>query len=327
MWMVERVCNKKETDVYVASCVEKGGIYHYKMDDGVLNLIDITSMDRPMYMVVKERKMYIILRAPFTNGDSGLIIYDIDDNGKLVNPSEIFSTKGKVACHLAVEGEDVYCVNYISGSVIKMPELLVEHEGHGIHPQRQEKPHTHYVGVTPDHKYVCVTDLGLDTIFIYDKNLKCYGKAKVPEGHGVRHLAFSEDGKWLFAVNELMSTVSVFAYENGRLKFVDNCKILPSDFQGVSTAAAIRVRDHKIYVSNRGHDTIAILKFHNNRLELDGHIDCGGQTPRDFNFTGEYMLSANQDSHEICVFNTSDKFRLSHKVAVPEPICVCVGCS
>lgn len=325
MWMVGKVCNKKQTDVYVASCVESGGIYHYKMKDGVLNLIDITYMDRPMYMVIKERKMYIILRAPFTNNESGLVIYDIDDDGKLVNPSEIFSTKGEVACHLAVNNEDIYCVNYISGSVIKIPERLVVHEGHGIHPQRQEKPHTHFVGLTPDDEYVCVTDLGLDTIFIYNKNLECCGKAKVPEGHGVRHLVFSEDGKWLFAVNELMSTVSAFAYKNGQLELVDNCKVLPSDFQGISTAAAIRVRDCMLYVSNRGHDTIAVLQFHNNKLEVIEYIECKGKTPRDFNFADEYMISANQDSHDVCVFNISDKFQFIHKAKLPEPICVCVG--
>jgi len=321
---VVRVCNKISREVYIASCVKEGGIYHYKMTDGKLQLQDITKMDRPMYMVIENQKMYIVLRAPFHNKESGVIVYDIDKEGRLNNPTEMISTKGEVACHIAVHKNKVYCANYISGSVVMLPDKVVQHQGQGICPIRQEAPHVHYVGATPDGQYLCVADLGLDTIFVYRPDLTLYEKIRVPDGHGVRHLAFSEDGRWLFAVNELMSTVSVFAYENGRLSFVDNCKILPPDFQGVSTAAAIRVKDNMVYVSNRGHNTIAVLRFHNNKLELSDFINCGGQTPRDFNFADEYLLSANQDSHEVCVFRICENYRLSHKIEVAEPICICV---
>ena len=120
--------NKERGDIYIASCVETGGIYHYQMRSGKLILADITPMDRPMYMVIENRKMYVVLRAPFAdNQDSGVIVYDIADDGKLINPSAIVSTRGEVACHIAVDGEDIYCANYISGSVIKLPDTLVTH--------------------------------------------------------------------------------------------------------------------------------------------------------------------------------------------------------
>lgn len=325
MWMVVRVYNKVSTDIYVASCVEHGGIYHYRLSEGVLRLMDVTGMDRPMYMVIAKRKMYIVLRAPFENGESGVVVYDIDEDGRLVNPSEIMSTKGEVACHLTVHKNKVYCANYISGSVMMLPDKVVQHEGRGICPNRQEAPHVHYVGATPDGQYICATDLGLDTIFVYNFDLTLHAKVKVPEGHGVRHLVFSEDGKYVFAVNELMSTVAVFAYDDGRLEFIDCCTALPAGFEGESTAAAIRERDGLIYVSNRGHDSIAVLQFCDGRLKLIDHIDCGGRTPRDFYFAGDYLLSANQDSDEVCVFDILDNFQLSHKAEVKMPICVCVN--
>ena len=309
-------------DVYVASCVETGGIYHYKMTDGKLSFADFTPMDRPMYMTIEDKKMYIVLRAPFENEDSGVVIYDLDDAGKLVNPTPVQSTRGAVGCHILVDKGEVYCANYISGSVIKMPEKLVTHTGSGVHLTRQSAPHCHFVGLTPDKKYICATDLGLDTIFLYHRDMTLHSKATVPAGHGVRHLAFSEDGKWLFAANELRSTLSVFSYADGALRLVDTCELLPADFTGENLTAAIRVKDGKIYVSNRGYDTISQVSFADGKLTLEKNYPCGGKAPRDFAFAGEYLLSTNQDSNTVTVLDSRRDFELQQTIPVEMPICV-----
>lgn len=319
MWMVAKVCN----DVYVASCVEAGGIYHYKMHEDELYLVNITRLNRPMYMVIEDRKMYVVLRAPFENNESGVIVYDIDKNGCLINPSGIISTRGEVACHIAVHKGNVYCANYTSGSVILLPDKLVQHRGTGINPTRQEGPHVHYVGMTPDEKYMCATDLGLDTIFLYQPDMTLHSCVKVPEGHGVRHLAFSEDGAYLFAVNELKSTVAVFEYDDGKLNLLDIQSCLPKSYQGESIASALRIKDGFIYVSNRGHDSIAVMKFENNKLEVLNYINCYGKTPRDFAFVGDYLFSANQDSNGVSVLSVKKEFALQQILEIPEPICVC----
>lgn len=316
------MCNRS-TDIYVASCVETGGIYHYKFIDGVCQFVNVTKMDRPMYMIIKDRKMYIVLRAPFENSESGVVAYDIDENGQLNNPSEIMTTHGEVACHIMVHEGNVYCANYISGSVTMLPDKVVQHTGGGVHPTRQGRPHVHYVGATPDGQYICVTDLGLDTIFLYYPDMTLYSSVKVPEGHGVRHLAFSEDGKYLFAVNELKSTVAVFSYSEGRLELLDVCSVLPQDFAGESTAAAIRVKNGHIYASNRGHDSVTVLHFQDGRLNVLDYISCGGKTPRDFIFLDNYLLCANQDSNDVSIFDVENGFTELEKLKVKMPMCVC----
>lgn len=324
----------KAMDVYVASCVETGGIYHYKFTDGECRLVDVTGMDRPMYMVIEGSKMYVVLRAPFenrasgesckhgANRESGVVVYDIAKDGRLTNPSKIMSTHGEVACHIAVRDGKIYCANYISGSVVMLPDKVVQHTGVGVHPIRQEGPHAHYVGVTPDGKYICATDLGLDTIFLYHPDLTLHSAVKVPEGHGVRHLAFSQDGKYLFAVNELESTVAAFSYHDGSLELLDVSSILPEDFTGESIAAAIRIKDGHIYTSNRGHDSIAVLDFQDDKLELMEHISCGGRAPRDFCLAGDYLLSANQDSDTVSVLDGANGYSLVCNLKVETPICV-----
>ncbi len=301
-----------------------GGIFRYSLDDcGKMKFIDKTTVDRPMYMTIFNNKAYIILRSPFKNSkNSGVITYNIDNAGKLISPSKIKSTEGEVACHIAVDGENVYCANYISGSIICLPELLVKHEGKGIDKRRQEAPHAHYVGLTPDRKYICVADLGLDTVFIYDKQLNLYSKAKVPEGHGARHIAFSDDGKYMFCANELKSTVSAFSYADGKLDLIDTVSTLPEYFTKESTVAAIRVNNGKIYVSNRGHDSVSEFEFNGEKLNLIKTMDTKGNSPRDFNFIGKFMICTNELSNNVTVFDIERNFEFCGAYSIDAPLCI-----
>ncbi len=291
--------------------------------DGKLALVDSVRLDRPMYMAVYDNKMYTVLRAPFEDSqDSGVVVYDIGDDGILTSPSEIQSTKGEVACHIAVNGENIYCANYISGSVIKLPDTLVQHSGKGINLERQEGPHAHFVGFTPDNKYLCTVDLGLDTIFIYNRDLTLHSKAEVPKGHGARHIVFSDNGEYMFCANELESTVSAFSYKNGELELLDTISALPESYIGESTAAAIRFYKDKIYVSNRGHNSISELSFLNEKLRLERCIDCKGQSPRDFDFINDYMICTNEESDNISIFDAKDNFTHIDSYSLESPLCV-----
>ena len=322
--MVIRMTHNPLYNIYIASCVKGGGIYHYHLyNDGCLKLKSFTEMDRPMYMACENNKLYILLRSPFSeNSESGLIVYDISSDGKLKNPSDIISTKGQVACHLSVNGGDVYCANYISGSVIKMPEKLIKHEGKGINPVRQEAPHAHYAGFTPDKEFVCVADLGLDTVFFYNRDLEVVNKVKVPEGHGARHLVFSDDGKYCFVANELKSTVSVLEYKTGELKYIDTVSCLPEGYTGETTASAIRFDDNCIYVSNRGLDTISVLKNRNGKLVYKDTYSTGGNFPRDFDIVGNHIICTNEKSDSITVLGKQN-FNLEYtENNVKSPICV-----
>lgn len=310
-------------NIYIASCTNNGGIYQYYLyDDGSLKLRNITKMDRPMYMTAENDKMYILLRSPFSgSNESGLVVCDISTDGKLQTPTGIISTKGEVACHLTVNCEDVYCANYISGSVIKIPEKLIKHEGKGINSIRQEAPHAHYVGFTPDKEFVCVVDLGLDTVFLYDKNLKLINKVQVPEGHGSRHLVFSDDGKYCFVANELKSTVTLLEYKSGELKYVDTVSCLPEGYDGETTASAIRFNENHIYVSNRGLDTISVLKNQAGKLVFQNTYSCNGKFPRDFDIIGNYIVCTNEKSDSITVLDKNFNV-ICIEGNVKSPICV-----
>ncbi len=316
------------TNIYIASCVKGGGIYHYTLsENNVLDFCEKTTLDEPMYMIIRNEKMYILLRQPDEKTNfSGELSIDIDGTGKLFAPSRIISTKGVVACHLEVSDDNIYAVNYVSGSVIKLPDTLVTHSGHGLHKVRQAAPHTHFVHASPDGKYILVTDLGLDKIFVYDKDLKLVSEVSVPSGHGPRHLAFSSDGKIVYCVNELGSSVSIFSYSDGELKLQNTISALPKDFSGDNISAAIRIKDNYLYVSNRGHNSISVFEIKDSyNIVLKECVDCGGNSPRDFNIIDDVLICTNEKSDNVTVFKLNNyipEIISESELNIPSPLCV-----
>ncbi len=321
-------------EFFVASCDKSGGIHHFSLDSfGKLAHLSFTPCDRPMYMICQGRELCALLRCPCEDSgknESALVRYSLDAGNMPGEIKEVSFTNGDVACHLACDGKDIYVTNYRSGSVVRMPDKLVIHKGRGSENPRQDKPHPHSVAFSPDGKYVLAADLGLDCIFVYDKEMMLCSSAKVPHCHGARMMCFSECGRYLFVVNELASTLSVFSYSPGKLELLETASTLPPNFSGANTAAAIRVKNGKIYVSNRGQDTISRLSFDGKNIKLEKSFPCGGRAPRDFDFVGEYVVCTNQFSDNITVLAPAYRYGEAEpfdyeavdSYAVKTPICI-----
>src|SRR5207249_3642258 len=94
------------------------------------------------------------------------------------------------------------------------------HDGSSLDGQQQSGPHAHAVLFSKDNRFLLMADLGLDKIFVYRFD-EATGSitandppfAQVAPGAGVRHLAFHPDGLWLYAIDELASTISTFQYD------------------------------------------------------------------------------------------------------------------
>ena len=314
--------------IYIASCVPDGGIYHYLCRDGKLQQLEKTDAHKPMYLEVVGNRLYAVLCEPFADSEnSGVCWWKIAEDGALYDRSELLSTKGKCGCHLKVAQDKVYVANYISGSVCMLPEgKLSEHKGCGPHPTRQTAAHAHFVGMTPDGKYLLAVDLGTDSIYVYDPELVLQGQVAMPAGHGCRHLAWSEDGKYAFCANELTSTVSTLAYDGEKLTLLDTVSALPEDCNMTNTAAAIRVAEDQVYVSNRGCNNIAVFTHKDGVLSAPAFVDVEGNGPRDFYIHRGLLLCTNEKSDNVSVFTCqngqiqSENFHL----AIPQPLCVVV---
>lgn len=319
----------KEHNVYFASCVENGGIYHYKMTgNGKLIFVEKTSCDRPMYMIYIKKRLHVVLRAPFEYDEfSGILTYEIGDDGRLGNHSEVISSQGRCGCHLCELDGNIYVANYLSGSVFSSEGVLKVHHGKGINPGRQETPHTHYIAPSPDGKYLFVTDLGLDEIFVYDKRFNLVSVAKVSLGSGPRHLACFDETH-IICVNELDCTVTMLRYHDGSLMPVQTISVLKRRRVGtVVTSAAIKVYDKYVFVSNRGDNSISMIEVLDGKLSLKSVTPCGGISPRDFMIADGLILCANQGSSTVTVLRIDkDSLKLLPTRTIEnieEVLCVC----
>jgi len=198
----------------------------------------------------------------------------------------------------------------------------------GPRQDRQKKAYAHQTFYTPDEKLMGVCDLGCDRVNFYDYKKpggleKPVLTIKADPGDGPRHAIFSNDGKFLFVVNELSSTVTSYSTKHqapstsavgtqapmiftriGKWSMLpEGCSLKPID----TKAAAIKLTaDGKILMaSNRGHDSIAFYAVNGDgTLTLKNVAKLTGKFPRDFELMpGEkFMVVGHKMSNEIQVY-------------------------
>jgi len=128
---------------------------------------------------------------------------------------------------------------------------------------------------------------------------------------GPRHLTFSPDGKFVYAAHEIANVVGVYRWDSvkGVLTELQSVSTLPADYKDKSTAAEIQIHPNGkfLYVSNRGHDSIAVFSVDSTSglITLLQNISTQGKTPRNFTLdpTGHWLLASNQESNSAIVFS------------------------
>jgi 6-phosphogluconolactonase len=321
--------------VYVGTYTGKGseGIYAYRFDPatGETSSLGLAARtDNPSFLAVDPngRFLYAVNEVDtFRKEPTGAVsLFAIDrQSGKLKQLQQVSSLGGGPA-HVSLDRSARYLMvaNYNGGSVAVFPigkdgrlgrhTAFVHNAGSSVDPERQAGPHAHFIQVTPDNRFAITADLGLDKLLVHRFDAKTGsltpgtpGFAAVDPGAGPRHFAFAPSGKFLYVVNELVSTVSVFAYKPGpgTLDWIQTIPTLPKNFAGKDTAAEIVVdaKGRFLYVSNRGHDSIAVFSIDpdNGNLRSLEWVESGGKTPRNFAIdpTGQWLFAANQDSNNI----------------------------
>lgn len=239
-------------------------------------------------------------------------------------------SRGGGPTHVSVspDGGTVACANYGTGSVSSYHVLpdgslsnCVSHfqfTGSGPYKGRQESPHTHSANITPDGKWVLVSDLGIDRIFIYHLNPATaemtpgdtpFWSAK--PGSGPRHLAFHPNGRWVYSVNELTSTVDMLRWDSkrGMLTSFGSASTLKEGFPP-NTAFAGEILcsqdGRNVYVGNRvADDTIAVFDVNprTGMLSLEQLAENSGKNPRHVALdpSGRWVVISDQGSGSIVV--------------------------
>jgi 6-phosphogluconolactonase len=345
---------------YTAEGSKSKGIYAYRFD---ADTSEITSVGlaaetiNPSFLAIhpNHRFLYAVNEVGNYQGQkSGAVsAFAIDHaTGKLTLLNQVAS-RGADPCYITVDktGKFVLVANYTGGSVAVFPVLkdgklgeasaFVQHTGHGTNPERQEGPHAHSIDVTPDNRFAIVDDLGLDQTIVYKfdsakgslvPNGAQFGKADA--GAGPRHFALHSNDKFAYVVNEMGSSVSVFAFDAtaGVLHPLQTISTIPKGFAEHNDDAEIQIHPSGkfLYASNRGHDSIAVFAIDptNGLLSLIEYVPTQGKIPRSFEIdpTGSFLFAEDEKSNNIVVFRIDQqtgRLTPTGKVLdVVEPVCV-----
>ena len=332
----------KTITMYLGTYTAPGGsqgIYRATLDrdTGAISAPTLAAQAaNPSYLALRGDRLYACLET----ADGGAAAFRVGRGGGL-EALNVRNGVGAYACHLAATRERLFVANYGGGSVAALPigsdgalgePTIVANAGKGATP-RQEAPHLHYVGIRGDHLYAC--DLGTDEILVYPFAKGKLGppdRTKLRAGGGPRHLAFSPDGRFAYANAELDNSVTAFAIDlYGALTALQTVSSLPDGYAGKSGSAEIAVHPNGrwLYVSNRGHDSLAVYGIgKDGTLSLTEVQAAGVVEPRGFGIdpSGRWVVVAGQNSDDLVSLPIDPKTgrlgEVKGRAKIAKPVCV-----
>jgi 6-phosphogluconolactonase len=328
------------------------GIYVYRMDQstGALTQVSSIKSENPSFLALDPSKRFLYAVNETANG--AVSAFRIDPASHQLTQLNQQPSEGADPCHLMVDSQRkcVLVANYTGGNVAVLPIQrdgslgaatdVEQHQGTG--PREQQKgPHAHCIKLDRANRYAYAADLGSDKVMIYRFNRAAAKLDAAPQpfaalhpGAGPRHLTINPNGKYLYVINELDSSVTTFRCDpvKGTLTAFETISTLPRDFRGVSYCADIHVSrsGRFLYGSNRGHNSIVVFAIdqHSGRLSLVEHVSTDGKWPRNFTIdpSGRFLLVANQHTDNVVTYHIhSQTGRLTptgHVAEIPVPVCL-----
>ncbi|MEK0422912.1 MAG: hypothetical protein RLZ95_822 [Bacteroidota bacterium] len=342
-------------NLLVGTYTAKGskGIYVFNFDTVTGKAIELSHTDsviNPSFLTITKDKQFVYAVNETNNGMISAFSFS-NNKLKLLQQK---TTKGADPCYITLSPDEhnLFVGNYSSGNItqfhrfanglVSNAQQTIQHSGKSIDSVRQEKAHVHGTFFSPNGAYLLTPDLGNDQINIYpyspntslpldiEKSTLIMSKP----GAGPRHLAFSKNGKFLYVIEELTGSISVYSFAKGKTAFIQTVYTHTSDFTGKPGSADIHISPDGLflYASNRGTEN-NIVKFPilpSGKLEEKKRTltPSGGKMPRNFTISedGNWMLVAHQSTDNIVVFKrdkiTGALTNTGNSIKVSMPVCL-----
>jgi 6-phosphogluconolactonase len=322
----------------------------------------------PSFLAISpnHRFLYAVSEDPLSLGppldhSSYVSAFAIDSASGKLRLLNTAPASGTSTCYISTDqtGRYVFLANFGSGSVSvirvrqdgSLGELtsFIQNVGHSVDRSIQTEPHPHWIGPSPDNRFVIVSDLGMDQVQIFRFDAET-GKlsppgppfVKVYPGGGPRHFTFDRGGKFGYQLSEMSGMIDVFSWDasQGTLTLLQRAHTVPHDFFGGNHSAEIEIHPNGkfLYESNRrtysetqrAPDTIGVFAIDPEKGTLTPVEQSltGGVMPRNFTIdpSGKYLLAANQLSNNVVVYAIDPATgRLSNtgkEIKVDTPVCL-----
>jgi 6-phosphogluconolactonase len=247
------------------------------------------------------------------------VVNKVSSHGE--SPNQIvLDPSGKIAATVTYNGGTITAYGVEPDGRLTEAIYTEKHAGQPL-SAKQPGPRAHGIVFSKDSRWAYVAQLGLDRVYTYrvDPVTRTFAPADPPfvvmnaAGSGPRRLQLHPTGRFLYVNHETDSKVSVFDVNGANLKQIQTLSTLPADYTGNNSTAEIQIdaTGKWLYVTNRGHDSIAryAVDPKNGTLAIVGHTPSGGRTPRNITIdpTNQYLVAANQAGENLVVFKLDPK--------------------
>jgi 6-phosphogluconolactonase len=344
--------NKEKYVAYVGTYTHGSsiGIHLFDVDveEGTLTERKVVPVNNSSWICRSVNGRYL-----YSTADEGVAVFQVKEDGdlELINKTGIDGMRG---CYVSVdkEGKYLFVAGYHDGKVTlvethpdgSLGEVKdgVFHKGLGSVAERNFRPHVSCVKMTPDNKYLCAVDNGIDQVKIYsveNDKLRLADIIRCERESGPRSIRFSKDGKYAYILFELDNKVEVYSYkDNGddpefeKLQSVsttsDNVDQLHDAASGLTSTPDGRY----VFTSTAGDDTVAMYEVdpETGLLTKQFALPISGAYPKDIAMfpDGKHIACVNHESGTITTFAIDYEKKLliqkGKPIKVDTPNCILI---
>ena len=298
-------------------------IYDVDVEEGLLYLRKVVPVNNSSYITRSRNMKYL-----YSIADEGVRAFKIQPDGDLKPINEI-DINGMRGCHMSVdiEGKYLFVAGYHDGKVTvvhthrdgKLGSLMdgVFHKGIGAVNERSFRPHVCCVRVTPDNRFLCAVDNGIDQVVLYKIN-HTYNKLqkvdilRMGREAGPRSIHFSRNGKFAYILCEITNVVRVYSYNvvDGYPEFELQQEIstLSDERDPHDAASALRISydGEYLFCSTAGDNSVACYKIEQESGMLTRlfSLPTSGAYPKDIALFPDqkHLAVVNNGSNSITTF-------------------------
>lgn len=340
---------------YVGSYTYKGNaqgitIFDVDVENGALIRRKEVPVNNASYVVSSKDKTRL-----YSITDDGVVTFRILPDGDL----EYMATapiRGMRGCHIGLSQDMTYL--FVSGfhdgkvTILRLNPDGTAGEitdgfyttGLGSVSETNLRPHLSCARLTPEGKYLCVADPGIDQVKIFKFNhasgrIKLVDAVRLEIDSSPRYMRFSADGRFMYVVCEKSSTICVYSYDGTtkdypKFELIQTVSTLGKKHTKITVAHALRFSadESLVVATNNGDNSITVYNKdpETGLLDFQTSLPISGEYPKDCNIfpDNKHFVSVNYNSSTLTTFRwiPEDKYISMNKrpIKVSQPNCCAI---
>ena len=346
--------SEKKYVAYVGSYTHgssRQGIHVYDVDveNGTLTERSSVEVSNASHMAVSKNGKYL-----YSIEDEGVAVFERDKNGDLSRINSV-NIDGMRGCFLStdVDGKYLYVAGYHDGKVTvvhthkdgRLGSLMdgVFRTGLGSVAERSFRPHVNCVRPTPDNKYLCAVDNGIDQVKIYRVNklrnkLELVDILRCPRESGPRIIRFSDDGKFAYILFELSNEIRAYKYDgSGKVPAFELIQTIETsakkdvhDTHNAASGLSLANDGKHLFCTTAGEDTVSMFERdeETGMLTRKFTLPISGEYPKDLVLLPDdkHLVLANHASNTLTTFTVDYEKNIivmnGKPIKITEPNCI-----